>query len=254
MGELYLAGTVLSLIFGIIIGSFLNVCIYRIPNKIKVYDGYSKCPVCSTRLKALDLIPILSFAALRAKCRYCGCKISFIYPVVEILSGILFALAFYIYGISFTTVIVWNIICVLIVASFIDIASLEIPDGASVWLAALGIVSFFIPGLYWWQRLLGAFAGSLPLFLIFLATKGSAMGMGDIKLMFAAGLILGYKNVLFALFCAVIFGSVIGIILIASKKKGKKDTVPFVPMLSFGILLSLFFGSNIIDWYISILL
>jgi leader peptidase (prepilin peptidase)/N-methyltransferase len=101
---------------------------------------------------------------------------------------LLFALAFYLYGVCVNTLIAWCLISVLIVASFLDIKSLEIPDGVSVWIAALGVISFFIPGLLWWEHILGIFAASIPLFLIFLLTKGNAMGMGDIKFMAAAGL------------------------------------------------------------------
>lgn len=245
---------IFSFLFGICIGSFLNVCVYRIPNNIKVYDGYSFCPACNTRLRVFDLIPIISYFMLNRKCRYCSCKISPVYPTIELFTGLLFALAFYFYGISLNTLIVWVLISVLITASFMDIKSLEIPDGVSVWIAALGIISFFIPGILWWERILGIFAASLPLFIIFLLTKGNAMGMGDIKFMAAAGLLLGYKLALLSLFSSAIFGSVIGILLIALKKKGRKDPIPFVPMLSMGILFSLFFGSGIISWYISLLM
>jgi leader peptidase (prepilin peptidase)/N-methyltransferase len=252
MTAFFLPGLIFSLIIGIIIGSFLNVCIYRIPKKIKVYDGFSVCPVCNTRLRPADLVPVVSYFILKRKCRYCKCRISPIYPVVELLTGLLFAAAFIFYGICLNTLIIWVLSSVLTVASFIDINSLEIPDGVSLWVAALGIISFFAPGLPWWERILGMFAASLPLFIIFLISKGGAMGMGDIKLMSAAGLILGYKLSLFALFSAAVFGSIIGVILIASKKKGRKEAIPFVPMLSLGILFSLFFGNAIISWYISL--
>lgn len=253
MTYFYLTLLIFSFLFGICIGSFLNVCIYRIPNKIKVYDGYSFCPSCHNRLKAYDLIPVISYLILNRKCRYCGCKISPVYPIVELSAGLLFAFAFYLYGVCFNTLIVWTLISVLIVASFMDIKSLEIPDGVSLWIAALGVVSFFIPGLLWHERVLGIFAASLPLFIILLLTKGGAMGMGDIKFMAAAGLLLGYKLILLSLFSSAIFGSIIGIFLIASKKKGRKDPIPFVPMLSLGILFSLFFGNSVITWYLSLL-
>ncbi len=252
MTYFFLLLLIFSFILGICIGSFLNVCIYRIPNKIKVYDGYSFCPVCHARLKAFDLIPVISYFILNRKCRYCDCKISPIYPIVELSTGLLFALAFSLYGICLNTLIAWVLISVLIVASFLDIKSLEIPDGVSLWIAALGVISFFIPGLLWWERVLGIFAASLPLFIIFLITDGNAMGMGDIKFMAAAGLLLGYKLALLSLFSSAIFGSIIGILLIVSKKKGRKDPIPFVPMLSLGILFSLFFGNSVISWYVSL--
>lgn len=241
------------LLFGLCIGSFLNVCIYRIPVKMKVYEGRSICPYCRSQLTALDLIPVFSYIFLRGKCRHCGCRISPIYLIVELLTALLFVAAFYFFSVSLQTLLVWMLISVLIVASFIDIHTLEIPDGVSLWIGAIGIVSFFIPDILWWQRLIGALVASSPLLIILLISKGNAMGMGDIKLMAAVGLILGYKLSIFALLAASIFGAVIGLLLIALKKKGKKDEIPFVPMLSFGILFALFFGNDIIAWYISLL-
>jgi prepilin signal peptidase PulO-like enzyme (type II secretory pathway) len=242
-----------ALLFGLCIGSFLNVCIYRIPIEMKVYEGRSICPCCRSGLHALDLIPVVSYLILRGKCRHCGCRISPVYPIVELLTGLLFVAAFYFYGLSLQTLLVWVLICVLVVASFIDIHTLEIPDGVSIWIVAIGVVSFFVPGLLWWQRLLGSLVAAFPLLIILLVSKGNAMGMGDIKLMAAVGLILGYKLSLFALFSATIFGAVIGLLLILLKKKGKRDEMPFVPMLSFGVLFALFFGNNIISWYLSLL-
>jgi prepilin signal peptidase PulO-like enzyme (type II secretory pathway) len=243
----------IALLFGLCIGSFLNVCVYRIPIGMKVYEGRSICPCCRSGLHALDLIPVVSYIILRGKCRHCGCHISPIYPIVELLTGLLFVAAFYFYGLSLQTLLVWVLSSVLVVASFIDIHTLEIPDGVSLWIAAVGIASFFVPDLVWWQRLLGSLVAASPLLIILLVSKGNAMGMGDIKLMAAVGLILGYKLSLFALFSATVFGAVIGLLLIILKKKGKRDEIPFVPMLSFGILFALFFGNDIISWYLSLL-
>ena len=242
------------LLFGVCIGSFLNVCIYRIPENMSVADGCSICPVCRRRLKAIDLIPVFSFIFLGGKCRYCKCRISFIYPTVELLTAGIFLLTFYLFGIKLYTLLIWVLASVLIVASFIDIHTLEIPDGVSLWIAAIGAISFFVPNLLWWERLLGSLTAAAPLLIILLVSKGNAMGMGDIKFMAAAGLILGYKLSLFALLSAVIFGGLIGGFLLLFKKKGRKDEIAFVPMLSFGILFAVFFGNHIISWYMSVIL
>lgn len=242
-----------ALAFGLCIGSFLNVCIYRIPNKLSIARGSSMCPKCAAPLRPADLVPVFSFLFLRGRCRTCKAPISAVYPIVEILCGALFLFSFYLFGISIQTLVAWIAVSVLIVASFIDIRTMEIPDGVSVALAIAGILAFFIPGSVWWDRMLGIACAAGPLFLIHIFSKGAAMGMGDVKLMAAAGLILGVKLSFFALFSAVIFGAAVGAILLAAKIKGRRDEIAFVPMLCFGILFSVYCGNQIIDWYLTIL-
>lgn len=130
---------------------------------------------------------------------------------------------------------------------------MEIPDGVSIALAVAGALSFFIPNPVWWDRLLGVAAAAGPLFLIHVFSKGRAMGMGDVKLMAAAGLMLGIKLSFFALFAAVIFGAVLSLFLLGFKLKKSRDEIPFVPMLSFGIVFSMFLGGPIVSWYLSFL-
>lgn len=242
-----------ALVFGLVFGSFLNVCICRIPVGQSIAKASSYCPNCGKPLKPIDLIPVLSYFFLRGKCRYCGEKISFQYPAVELLTGGLFVLAFYFFGLAWMTPVSWALICVLIVASVIDIRTMEIPDSLSIVLLVVGVACFFIPGLLWWERLLGAVCAALPLLLITLISRGRAMGMGDVQLMAAVGLILGWRLSLFSLLAAVVIGAIVGVILIAAHKKGRKDAIPFVPMLSAGVLLSLFAGDAIISWYASLL-
>jgi leader peptidase (prepilin peptidase)/N-methyltransferase len=242
-----------ALAIGLCIGSFLNVCIYRIPAGLSVAKGYSMCPACSSRLRAADLIPVFSYLALRGKCHHCGARISKIYIIVELLTGALFLLAFYVFGLSLHTLVAWIAISALITASFIDFYTMEIPDGVSIALAVAGALSFFIPDLPWWDRLLGVAAAAGPLLLIHIFSKGRAMGMGDVKLMAAAGLMLGVKLAFFSLFAAVIFGALLSIFLLGLKIKKGGDEIPFVPMLSFGIIFSMFLGTPIISWYLSLL-
>lgn len=242
-----------ALVLGLVIGSFLNVCICRIPIGQSVVRGGSYCPSCGSSLKPADLVPVLSYLFLRGKCRHCGEKISFQYPAVELLTGGLFVLSFYCFGLQPMTLIAWALACVLIVASGIDIHTFEIPDGASIAVLIIGIACFFIPGLFWWERLLGVLCAAGPLLLIVALSRGAAMGMGDVKLMAAAGLVLGWKLSFFALFAGVVFGGVVGAILMISRRRGRKDSIPFVPMLSAGILFSLLFGNAVIGWYVSLL-
>lgn len=240
-----------ALVLGLCIGSFLNVLIYRIPAGLSVVRGHSMCPACSARLRAIDLVPVFSFLFLRGKCRHCGAPISNIYMIVELLTGALFLLAFYAFGISLQTLVAWIAVSSLITASFIDFHTMEIPDGVSVALAVAGVLSFFVPGLAWWDRLLGVAAAAGPLLLIHVFSKGRAMGMGDVKLMAAAGLILGIRLSFFALFAGVIFGAVLSLFLLGFKLKKGRDEIPFVPMLSFGIVFSMFLGEPIVSWYLS---
>lgn len=242
-----------ALVLGLCIGSFLNVCIYRIPGKLSVAKGGSMCPKCGTPLRAIDLVPVFSFLFLRGRCRTCREPISPIYPIVELLCGALFVLSFYLFGISLLTLVAWIAVSVLIIASFIDIHTLELPDGLWIALAIAGIIAFFIPQPAWWERLVGVAAAAGPLLLIHIFSKGGAMGMGDVKLMAAAGLILGIRLSFFALFSAVLFGAAVSVLLLALKIKKRRDEIPFVPMLSFGIIFSLFAGGPIIAWYISLL-
>ncbi len=243
-----------ALLFGLVIGSFLNVCICRVPLKQSVAAGRSYCPSCGHALKPLDLVPVFSYLFLRGKCRYCGERISAQYPLVELLSAGLYVLSFYIFGLTWMTLASWAFVSVLIVASMIDIHTFEIPDGASIAILVIGAACFFLPdSLLWWERLLGVLCAAGPLLLVVLLSRGNAMGLGDVKLMAASGLVLGWKLSLFSLLSAVVIGAIVGVVLIASKKKGRKDAIPFVPMLSAGLVTALFWGNAAIAWYVSLL-
>lgn len=242
-----------ALVFGLVIGSFLNVCICRMPVGRSVARGCSFCPQCGHSLGPLDLVPLLSFLCLRGRCRYCKENISVQYPIVELIAGGLFVLCFYVFGLHPMTLVSWALVCVLIVASGIDMRTFEIPDGASIAVLVIGVVCFFIPGLLWWDRLLGILCAAGPLLLVVLLSRGTAMGMGDVKLMAAAGLVLGWKLSLFALFAGVVIGGAVGSVLMLTRKKGRKDSIPFVPMLSAGVIVSLLFGNTVINWYVSML-
>ncbi|MGI6161467.1 MAG: prepilin peptidase [Christensenellales bacterium] len=241
------------LLLGLVVGSFLNVCIYRIPKNITVAKGFSMCPACLKRLLPMELVPVLSYIFLGGKCRHCSARISFVYPIVELITGALFVLVYMVYGFSLYTALALVVGCTVITAAFIDINTLEIPDGASIIIAVAGLIAFLTPQALWWERLIGVFAGAGPLLIIAIISGGGAMGMGDIKLMAAAGLFLGYKLVLTSLLIAVIFGGVVGAALVLLKIKGRKDEIPFVPMLGFGIIVSMLAGDAIIAWYVALM-
>jgi leader peptidase (prepilin peptidase)/N-methyltransferase len=250
-------------LLGLIIGSFLNVCIYRLPKQVSIAASRSACPACGTPLKPWDLVPVLSYVFLGGKCRYCKAKISVQYPLVEALTGALYLLLYVRFGLVWPLPVYLALVSLLIVISAIDISHMEIPDGLIIAGLTLGgaqlIASIFTPHFgAWHSYVIGFFAGGLPLLLIALvclyALKKDAIGGGDIKLMAFCGLIIGWKLVITAYLIGVVAGAVFGLVLMALSKKKGSDAIPFGPFLSLGVTLSVFFGDALIDWYLGLLL
>lgn len=248
-------------LIGICIGSFLNVLIYRIPKGENVTTTNSHCMSCNHRLYAKDLVPLFSWIFLGGKCRYCKTKISAQYPIVEAINGIMYVLIFwFVCGAKPSLALVGYCIAfsALMVATVIDWRTMEIPD--SMWIAVLvgGILTYLseviAEGFHLHclvERGIGFFAASGILFLLAVVSKGG-MGGGDIKLMAACGFMLGWKVVLLAL----IMGGFIGtfyLIFLAIKNKGKVPRkVPFAPHLSLAVVICMFVGSGIIEWYLAL--
>ncbi len=259
-------------LYGIIIGSFLNVCILRVPLRETIVSKRSHCMKCGHQLAWYDLFPLFSYLFLRGKCRYCKAKISKQYPIVEFLNGILAVLCFLFEGflikdfksnISSSEVIYFFVVMllsaflcsVLLVISVIDWRTFEIPIGANIFIFFLGvirlvinIISFGFKG-DWLEYVIGFFAVSVPLSVIYYLSKGRAIGGGDIKLMAAAGLFIGWKYSLLSLVLGCLYGSVIHIIRMKVSGEGKQ--LAMGPYLSAGIVTSLWFGKYIIEWYSS---
>lgn len=210
----------------------------------------SHCTDCNHKLSWKDLIPVLSYIFVKGRCRYCKDKISIRYPLIELLTGIVFIMTFFHYGVSiqfFSTIFLFS---ALIAISFIDIKHRIIPDGIIITLIVAGVFFNIINSeITWIDSLIGFFAASVPLLTIALVSKGG-MGGGDIKLMAAAGLFLGWRLILLSLFISSIIGAVIGIGLVLLGIKKRKDTLPFGPFLSLGIMISLLYGGSIIKWYL----
>lgn len=239
-------------LYGIVIGSFLNVCILRIPEGESIVSERSHCTKCSHVLHWYDLFPLFSYIFLRGKCRYCGAKISKQYPVVEALNGIMWVVSFLVLGWSLRTVCVCLLISALIVLAVIDFRTYEIPVGINIVILILGIAETALDYTNWLDHLIGAVCVSGFLLLLYFLTKGKGIGGGDIKLMCAAGLFLGWKLTVLAFLLGCLFGSVIHLLRMKISKQG--HVLAMGPYLAAGIVCALYFGQYVIDWYIGILL
>lgn len=238
-------------IYGLCIGSFLNVCIYRIPKKENIAVNRSHCMSCGGQLKWYDLVPLFSYLFLRGRCRYCKDKISIQYPLIEGLNGIGYVLIFFINGINFTSILFSLCFSALIVLSVIDFRIFEIPLSINIFIFALGVIRAILDFENIVNYLIGFVAVSGFLYLLYLLTKGRGIGGGDIKLMAAAGLLLGWKEIILALVLGCVLGSIIHI---ARMKIEKKDHVlAFGPYLALGIFITMLFGNEIIAWYMTLL-
>lgn len=246
-----------AFLLGAVVGSFLNVCICRLPEEKSVVFPPSACPKCGSRISWYDNIPIISFLLLRAKCRSCKAPISWRYPLVEALNGSLTLLLFLKFGISPSFLALFIFCSSLVVITFIDLDQQIIPDQISLPGIIIGFAfSFFLPWNGWLNSLLGILLGGGSLYLVAWGyeklTGKEGMGGGDIKLLAMMGAFLGWRSVLFIIFAASLVGSVIGVAAMLIQKKDRKLAIPFGPFLAFGAVLYIFFGRQIIYWYLSI--
>ncbi|MFA6078311.1 MAG: prepilin peptidase [Candidatus Omnitrophota bacterium] len=243
---------------GAIVGSFLNVCIYRLPKRASIVAPRSFCPSCKKSIGWYDNIPLVSYAILRGKCRSCKSGISPVYIIVEFLTGALFLALFLTFGLTPEFFIYSVFTCGLVIATFVDFEIQEIPDEISLGGIALGLVlSFAFPSIMdqgsrlqaLFQSFIGVVVGGGMIYLLGLTGeaifKKEAMGGGDVKLLAMIGAFLGWKFTVLTFFMAPIFGSFVGIIM---KYRYGKETIPYGPYLSVGALGALFFGEKIISF------
>ena len=242
---------IIIFIFGITIGSFLNVCIYRIPLGESIVAAPSHCMTCGRKLKWYDMVPVFSWLFLGGKCRNCKSKISVQYPIIEGVNGILYVMICAVNGLEWSSVIYCFMASALLVLSIIDWRTYEIPFGINVFLFVLGVVMTILDRGNLAEHLIGMICVSGLLGILYLLTGGRAIGGGDIKLMFACGLILGWKLILLAFFLGCIIGSVVHIIRMFVKKAGRM--LAMGPYLSAGILLAALWGNAWINGYLSLL-
>jgi len=262
----------LVFIFGLVIGSFLNVVIWRLETDESFVTGRSHCPKCRKDLGAWDLIPILSYLFLRGKCRYCRKKISWEYPLIEITTSLLFSfiwirhigfvgqVEFSIFNFQFSNMILlirdWLLVSSMIVIFVFDLKHYLISDRVVYF--AIGALAIFDLALFFLGQLaiadlisllLAGVFGILFFLIQFVVSRGKWIGEGDIKLGFVMGLALGWPGILWALFLAYFLGAIVGGILMIIGWKKIKSAIPFGPFLVIGTLAILFYGEILINWY-----
>lgn len=238
-------------LYGIVIGSFLNVCIYRIPLGESIAKERSHCMSCGYQLRWFDLVPLFSWLALGGKCRKCKAPISPQYPIIEGVNGALYVLIFAVNGFSIVSVLYCLMASALLALSVIDFRTYEIPFGFNVFIGVLGMIRLVTDLGNWSNYVLGFFVVSIVLWLLLIISKGRAIGGGDVKLMAAAGLLLGWKLIVLAFFIGCILGSVIHVIRM--KVSQAEHVLAMGPYLSAGILIATLWGNQFINWYFSLL-
>ena len=250
---MYFMSIIIGLL-GLLIGSFLNVVIFRVPRGESIVTPGSHCPTCGHVLRAWELLPVISFLIQKGRCRNCQAQISRRYPVVELLTGILFLLTATLSLSSATQParLTLNLVfvAVLIALSVIDLDTFRLPDVLTLPLLGIGLLgAFLIPGSpSGWESMLSAL-GAGGLFWIIARVYPQGMGLGDVKLVAALGAYLGFPSVFLAVFVGSFAGAFIGIVLLLIGHKRFRQQIPFGPYLAFGAIIALLWGTQIFDWY-----
>ena len=262
---------VLLFIFGLLIGSFLNVCIYRLPLNQSIAFPPSHCMACQTRLKAVDLVPVFSYLFLQGKCRFCQSPISSRYAAVEVLTGFLFAFVYYKIGLGLELIKALIFISFLLVITFIDYDCQLILDKVLLPMGLIGILinlffmhsdiiatvcslpfPLFVNSIDWISQVIGFAVGGGLLFIIAMVS-GGGMGGGDIKFAAVLGLWLGWQMNLLLLLLAFLMGGFVGIILIITRIKSRKDYVPFGPFIAIAAGIVYLYGIELLAWYLALI-
>lgn len=239
---------IIIFLYGIVIGSFLNVCIYRIPGKENIVSR-SHCMSCGRKLHWYDMVPIFSYVFLKGRCRQCGAKISIQYPLIEALNGVLYVIVFMANGFSFSSVLYCLMTSALIVITVVDERTYQIPVTFNLFLGLIGIIMTVYDWRHIISHLVGMLCVSLFLYALYYFSSGKAIGGGDIKLMAVAGLILGWKNIILAFVLGCILGSVIHTIRMKMSKKN--NMLAMGPYLSAGVFIAALWGDRFWSWYMS---
>lgn len=236
-------------LYGVVIGSFLNVLILRLPIRESITLKRSHCMTCGHTLSWYELFPLFSYIFLGGKCRHCKSHISAQYPIVEGANGLLYVILYLAKGITVETILYCLCASALLALSVIDWRTKEIPVGFNIFILLLGLVRLITDMGNWSQYVIGLFAVSGFLFLLFLITKGRGIGGGDIKLMAATGLLLGWQLNIIAFLLGCVIGSIIHLTMMAVKKADR--VLAFGPYLSVGVYIAMIWGEQLVSWYLS---
>ena len=239
---------IIIFLYGIVIGSFLNVVIYRVPKKENIVSTRSHCMTCGYQLKWYDLIPLFSWIFLGGKCRKCRTRISVQYPVIEAANGILYLIVFWKYGMSVDSLLYCLLFSALLALSVIDFRTYEIPLGINIFILALGLIRVATDFSHVIDYGIGFLCVSIFLLLIYYITKGRGIGGGDVKLMAVCGLLLGWKLIILAFLLGCIIGSVCH--LLRMRFAGAERVLAMGPYLSIGVAIAALWGNTLIDWYL----
>jgi leader peptidase (prepilin peptidase)/N-methyltransferase len=241
---------VFLIILGLLIGSFLNVCIYRLPQNKSIVTPSSHCTICSTRLNPRDLIPILSYLLTQGRCRYCGTTFSSRYPMIELLTAVLFVWCFQIFGFSLLLIKALILTSFLLIITFIDYDHQLILDNVLLWFSLSGVaINLWMNSLHIGDMLFASLLGGGLLFLIAVLSRGG-MGDGDIKLAAALGIWLDWQCLLLTLFFSFVLGGIGSLLLLLLKIKSRKDLIPFGPFIALGTLITVLYGNKIFSSYL----
>ncbi len=240
-------------IFGIIIGSFLNVCIYRIPKGESIAFPPSHCGSCGHNLKVWDLVPIFSWLFLKGRCRYCGEKVSKQYPLIEGATGLLFVFLYLKFGFTIELLKYMIFASILIVIGIIDFKTQDVYDSTIFFLGISGVVftiiEFFMDKQVSFVSIILGIA--IPTLIIGIFAWFGAMGWGDVEIIGVVGLFLGFKLNMLNLFISIVLGGIAAVVLMIWKRRGGKDTMAFGPYIALSSYITLLFGSEILQWYLS---
>lgn len=245
---------VYSALFGLILGSFMNVCIYRIPLKKSIVSPSSSCPECGEKIRFYDNIPLISYLLLLGKCRHCGTTLAWHYPIVEALAGFFSVALFIRYGLSYQYFLYMLFTSILLIISFIDLHHKIIPDVLSLPGIIAGWAASFVLGtVTWLDSLIGIVAGGGALFLVAVIyeriTGREGMGGGDIKLLAMIGAWMGWRHLHLIILISSLTGAIVGVLCLLMAGKGLRVRIPFGPFLSLGAVICLFSGPDLMNWY-----
>ncbi|AUM95208.1 TPA: prepilin peptidase, partial [Clostridium botulinum] len=244
---------IIVLILGIIIGSFLNVCIYRIPKGESIIYPPSYCEKCGVNIKLYDLIPVISYMILRGKCRCCKGKISLRYPLIELITGILFLSIYYLCGLNLNFIKYIIFVSFIIIIGLIDLDTTDVYSKTTISAMIIGVIYILIEKFYFGYGIktyiYAVLLCTTVIGTIIFTTKG--MGSGDLDIYIVVSLFLGFKITALTIFFSFVFGALIGILLIVSKRKSRKDYIPFGPFIAIASIFSILFGDKVFLFYVS---